>query len=68
MDRLIPGTIVKAIKGEPIQLRTSGKLKRDYLYVDDVSDAYIKLIKFMFKNKSKKLFIYNLGSKFNLIL
>tara|TARA_B100001057_G_scaffold485529_1_gene565359 strand:- start:564 stop:1517 length:954 start_codon:yes stop_codon:yes gene_type:complete len=65
MDRLIPGTIVKAIKDEPIQLRTSGKLRRDYLFVDDVSDAYNKLIKFMLKNNDKKLFIYNLGSKFN---
>ena len=65
MDRLIPGTIVKALKGEPIILRTSGKLRRDYLYVDDVSEAYYKLILFMNKNKKKKLFIYNLGSKFN---
>mgnify|MGYP001159449452 CR=1 FL=1 len=65
MDRLIPGTIVKALKGEPIILRTSGKLRRDYLYVDDVSEAYYKLIIFMNKNKKKKLFIYNLGSKFN---
>ncbi len=65
MDRLIPGTIVKALKGEPVILRTSGKLRRDYLYVDDVSKAYYKLIIFMSKNKKKKLFIFNLGSKFN---
>lgn len=65
MDRLIPGTIVKALKGEPVVLRTSGKLRRDYLYVDDVSEAYYKLIIFMSKNKKKKLFIFNLGSKFN---
>ena len=65
MDRLIPGTIVKGLKGEPIQLRTSGKFIRDYLFVDDVSNAYYKLILYMGKNKNKKLFIYNLGSKFN---
>jgi CDP-glucose 4,6-dehydratase len=65
MDRLIPGTIVKALKAEPIKLRTSGKLRRDYLFVDDVSNAYYKLMLYMNKDKKKKLFIYNLGSKFN---
>ncbi|MDC3294825.1 SDR family NAD(P)-dependent oxidoreductase [Candidatus Pelagibacter ubique] len=65
MDRLIPGTIVKALKGEPVQIRTSGKLVRDYLFVDDVSNAYYKLLLYMNKNNNKKLFIYNLGSKFN---
>ena len=66
MDRLIPGTIVKALNGKPIELRTSGKLRRDYLFVDDVSNAYYKLILYMQKNKKRKIFIYNLGSKFNL--
>ena len=66
MDRLIPGTIIKALKGKPIKLRTSGKLKRDYLYVDDASKAFYKLMIHMNKNIKKKLFIYNLGSKFNL--
>ncbi len=66
MDRLIPGTIIQALGGMPIKLRTSGKLKRDYLYVDDASNAYYKLMLQMKKNKKKKLFIYNLGSKFNL--
>lgn len=65
MDRLIPGTIIKALKGEPVQIRTSGKLVRDYLFVDDVSNAYYKLLLYMNKNNNKKLFIYNLGSKFN---
>ena len=64
LDRLIPGTIVNALRGKPITLRTSGKLRRDYIYVSDVADAYIKMMKFMFKDK-KKLHIYNLGSKNN---
>ena len=66
MDRLIPGTIIKALRGKPIKLRTSGRLKRDYLYVDDASNAFLRLILQMNKNVKKKLFIYNLGSKFNL--
>tara|TARA_B100001093_G_scaffold440452_1_gene440971 strand:- start:116 stop:1072 length:957 start_codon:yes stop_codon:yes gene_type:complete len=66
MDRLIPGTILQALKGIPTKLRTSGKLKRDYLYVDDASIAYYKLMLHLKKNKKKKLFVYNLGSKYNL--
>ena len=66
MDRLIPGTIIKALREKPIKLRASGRLKRDYLYVDDASNAFYRLILQMNKNVKKKLFIYNLGSKFNL--
>ena len=65
MDRLIPGTILSALKGKSIKLRTSGKLRRDYLFVDDVSAAYYRLILFMQRNIKRKTFIYNLGSKFN---
>ncbi len=64
LDRLIPGTIVNALKGKPIILRTNGKLRRDYIYVSDVAEAYVKMMNYMFKNK-KKLHIYNLGSKYN---
>tara|TARA_B110000858_G_scaffold174216_1_gene206606 strand:- start:92 stop:1042 length:951 start_codon:yes stop_codon:yes gene_type:complete len=66
MGRLIPGVIVKALKGQSVELRASSKFKRDYIFVDDASKAYYKLILYMNKNKKKKLFIYNLGSKFNL--
>lgn len=64
LDRLIPGTVVNALRNKPIILRTSGKLRRDYIYVSDVADAYIKMMKYMFKDK-QKLHIYNLGSKYN---
>ena len=66
LGRLIPGIIIKSIKGEPIKLRASSKLRRDYVYVDDVSNAYYKLMLYMNINKKKKLFIYNISSKFNL--
>ena len=64
LDRLIPGTIVNALRGKPIILRTNGKLRRDYIYVSDVAEAYVKMMNYMFKDK-KKLHIYNLGSKYN---
>ena len=37
--------IKKAIKNEKIQLYNNGKLKRDYIYVDDATDAIILALK-----------------------
>ncbi len=65
MDRLVPHVIISALKRKRPVLRSNGKLIRDYLYVEDVSNAYIKLMFEMFKNK-KNLFVYNVGSNENL--
>ena len=65
LDRLIPGIIINTLKNKRIILRSNGKLIRDYIYVLDAAKAYIVLMKKMLKNK-KKLFIYNIGSKYNL--
>ncbi|MDC3294823.1 GDP-mannose 4,6-dehydratase [Candidatus Pelagibacter ubique] len=66
LHRLIPGVIVRAIKDETIKLRASSKFSREYIYVDDLSSAYYKLLLYMNKNNNKKLFIYNISSKSNL--
>ena len=65
LDRLIPGIIINTLKNKRIVIRSSGKLIRDYIYVSDAAMAYIMLMKKMLKD-SKKLFIYNIGSKHNL--
>ncbi len=65
LDRLIPGIIINTLKNKRIMLRSNGKLIRDYIYVLDAAKAYIMLMKKMLKN-NKKLFIYNIGSKYNL--
>jgi len=65
LDRLIPGIIINTLKNKRIIIRSNGKLIRDYIYVYDAAKAYIMLMKKMIKNK-KKLFIYNIGSKYNL--
>ncbi len=65
MDRLVPHVIISALKRKRPVLRSNGKLIRDYLYVEDVSNAYIKLMFEMFKNK-RNLFVYNVGSNENL--
>lgn len=42
-DRLIPGTFMSALKEENPKIRSNGKFTRDYIYVDDIVDAYLIL-------------------------
>ncbi len=65
LKRIFPETILSILKNKKLIIRSSGKQKRDYIYVDDVSRAYFKLYKYLSKSKSR-LKIYNIGSKYNL--
>src|SRR3989344_3579584 len=40
-SRLIPDTIRLLYSNKPVKIRSSGKLTRDYVYVNDVARAYI---------------------------
>lgn len=42
-SRIVPGTIRAALEGKPVQLRSNGQLVRDYVYVEDVVSAYLRL-------------------------
>ena len=42
-NRLVPGTIRSALRGEAPVIRSSGRLVRDYIYVEDAVDAYLAL-------------------------
>ena len=64
-NRIIPDTIISTIQNKRLKIRSSGKLVRDYLYVDDAVNAYYLTMEKMFK-KRKKMLIYNVGSKDNL--
>ena len=66
LNRLIPETVISFINNKPIKIRSSGKLVRDYLYVDDAVNAYYLIMRALEKYKNKKLLIYNVGSKYNL--
>jgi CDP-glucose 4,6-dehydratase len=63
-NRIIPETIISTIQNKKLKIRSSGKLVRDYLYVDDAVNAYYLIMNEMLK-KGKKLLIYNVGSKDN---
>ena len=65
MDRLVPHVIISSLQNKRSILRSNGKLIRDYIYVDDVAEAYFMLMKKMTRTK-EKLRIYNVGSKENL--
>lgn len=42
-SRIVPGTIRSLLRGEQPVLRSDGTFLRDYLYVEDVVDAYLVL-------------------------
>lgn len=65
VNRIIPETIISIIENKKLKIRSSGKQKRDYIYVDDVSVAYFKLYKKLLE-KNTYLKIYNIGSNYNL--
>lgn len=64
LKRLIPEVIISTIKNKRFIIRSDGKSTRDYVYVDDVVDAYVLLMKKLLSSKSM-LRIYNVSSKFN---
>lgn len=58
--RIVPGMILSLLRNERLVLRSNGKFKRDYNYVENIADGYILLAKKMIKDTS----IY--GEAFNL--
>ena len=44
MERLVPGTCMLLARGKPPELRSRGRMTRDWTYVDDAADANILLL------------------------
>lgn len=42
-SRIVPGTIRSLFRGERPVIRSNGRFTRDYIFVDDVVDAYVAL-------------------------
>ena len=61
-QRIIPGTLNSLIKSKKPILRSNGKFKRDYLYIDDVIDGYMRLGQQMGINKTISGIAFNFGS------
>lgn len=43
-DHIVPSVILAILEGRPIVLRGDGKTRKSYLYVDDVAEAYMRLV------------------------
>ncbi len=42
-NRIVPGTIMSLARAQPPVIRSDGKPLRDYIYVEDVAEAYMRL-------------------------
>lgn len=60
MDRIIPGICEAVIRNKTLMIRSDGKYVRDYLYVRDVVNGYIVLLKNIKKIRGEA---FNFGSK-----
>jgi CDP-glucose 4,6-dehydratase len=43
-SRIIPGTIKATLENQPVRLRSNGTMQRDYLFVEDVVDAFLLMV------------------------
>ena len=64
IKRIIPETIIQTLNNKNLIIRSSGKLTRDYLYIDDAANAYLLVLNKLSQTKNR-LLIYNVGSKYN---
>ena len=58
-NRIIPGAIKSALLDETLDIRSDGKMIREYLYVKDVVDGYLMLCENINKSKGEA---FNLSS------
>jgi UDP-glucuronate 4-epimerase len=50
------------LKGEPVKLFGGGRLRRDFTYVDDITDALARIVETPFKGEGTPHRLYNLGN------
>lgn len=53
MNRIIPGTLKSIIKNNILEIRSDGKMIREYIYVEDVIDGYITIAENFNKTKGE---------------
>lgn len=60
MNRIVPGTMEAIITNQPLKIRSDGKMIREYIYVKDSIDGYIRLAENIGKTKGEA---FNLASE-----
>lgn len=61
MSRIIPDTVTASIGDAPVVIRGDGKSVREYTYVDDVADAYIRIAHALWDDRCIGM-AFNVGS------
>lgn len=62
LNRIVPGILKAAVLGEELVIRSDGKFVRDYVYVKDVVDGYVKLMESIEKVKGEA---FNFSTGYN---
>ncbi|HWE29593.1 MAG TPA: NAD-dependent epimerase/dehydratase family protein, partial [Polyangia bacterium] len=62
-NRIVPGTVRSALKGERPVIRSDGKFVRDYVYVDDGAAAYIRTAEELAKNPELRGHAFNFSNE-----
>ncbi|MFA6104994.1 MAG: GDP-mannose 4,6-dehydratase [Patescibacteria group bacterium] len=62
LNRIVPGIMKAAILGEELVIRSDGKFIRDYVYIKDVVDGYLKLMNNIEKYKGEA---FNFSTGYN---
>ncbi len=52
-SRIVPGAMESIVKNRELPIRSDGQFKRDYLYVKDVSEGYVKMAENLEKIKGE---------------
>jgi CDP-glucose 4,6-dehydratase len=52
-SRLVPGTIRSVLRGQPPVVRSDGTPRRDYLYIEDAVEAYLRLADALFSGRMR---------------
>jgi len=61
-SRLVPESIAAVLSGRPPVLRSDGSPERDFIYVEDVTDAYLKIREALVDGQAGFGQAYNIGT------
>ena len=62
-NRIVPGTIRSALKGEAPVIRSDGTFIRDYFYVEDAAEAYMTLAERLAEDETLKGEAFNFSNE-----
>lgn len=62
-NRLVPGTIRALLRGERPVIRSDGTLTRDYLYVEDAAEAYLRLAEWLAADPARNGAAFNISTE-----